>query len=279
MTININSMIHLDCEVTGCVVEFYLNDIPIKLLDSNIQNFSSKVAHTFIRQGVNKLKVIVFPNKSPSIASNKYESDIEISDAMKVVANVVEYPVNAVPGTPNSGRLLGSLVLSHEKVAHTSSKSLPLISEESFNINSLPFPNWHWCQAEKINFEREAHLINLFVKKLHRYFGNGDGKAVAELALLQIADAGVAIPARGRKGMYEDLVDSINQVKENNEVAAPILDEETDFRICADGRLVQLINKDWRATIRTEEDATGYSYPYFCFIGKIESEFKILLSL
>ena len=42
---------------------------------------------------------------------------------------------------------------------------------------------------------------------------------------------------------------------------------------------VKIAKKDWRATIRTEEDATGYSYPYFCFIGKIESEFKILLSL
>jgi hypothetical protein len=270
-------MIHVDCEVKDCAAEFFLNDLPINFLDSNQQLFSSKVAHTFLIPGINRLKVVIFPNETPSISQIPYEAEIPMKEGAFALIRVAEYQVNSTPGELDGANVFGELTASLEQF--TDQETKPFIAQIDFTLPNSPFPAWHWVMGEPINLSMERNNILAFVKRIHQFFSSGNGAAVADLAQLQIEDAGKAIPSRGIDGLRRDLVQSIDEVKINNEETFPLDETMLDFRVCGGGKLVQLINKDWKAMIRTEEDETGYSYPYFCFVGKVDGKLRILLSL
>lgn len=62
----------------------------------------------------------------------------------------------------------------------------------------------------------------------------------------------------------------------------PLDPERFDFRLCADGRLVEIIDKDWQATVRSvplddyggPEGKGACDYPMM--LGKIKGKFHIL---
>lgn len=275
MTINVDSMIHVDCRVQDCCAEFYINDIPVKLLDANEQLFHTRVAHQFLLSDVNTLKVVVFPNQTPSTSEQPYKTDVSISDDAYALVRIAEYVVGQAPGDIEGATVYKELLFNLSDVEDTETK--PFVKQATFNLAEGLFPTWGWSHCKSINLRSESALIDAFVNRLHSLFSSGNGRGVAELASSQINDVGMAIPARGAEGLYKDLVSSIEEVKTNEEKTVPLDVKTQDYRLCANGKFVQLINKDWQATIRTVEDETGYSYPYHCFIGKLDGNWQIVL--
>lgn len=274
MALNIDSMIHVDCRVQACSTEFFINDIPIQFMDSNQQLFYTKVAHRYLIPGKNKLKMVVFPNQTPSIANQKYQADIPISEKAHAIIRIVEYRVGSVPDELDNAKVYAELSIPLNKIKNQNIK--PFIFEVLFEIPDGLFPAWYWTKCEPINLMDEQLLIRAFAGKIHRLFETGNGQELANLCKEKIADTGAAIPARGPMSMYKSLVESVNSIHiDKVEVHSFDLNIQ-DFRLCADGRFVQMINRDWQSTIRTKETESGYTYPFNYFIGKLNGNLQIV---
>ena len=115
------------------------------------------------------------------------------------------------------------------------------------------------------------------VVSIHRAFEDGDGKRIVEMARHYLADMGRAIPAYGTKRFTSDLIADVNANAGREEWIRPIYREEMDFRLCAGGRLVQIIDKNWQPTIRAIPQPDGEIYPFPIFLGRIDGELQILL--
>jgi len=288
-------MIHADLRVKKCIAEFYLNDIPLRRLNSSFQGFYSEAAHIWLVDGINEVKVVVCPGTTPSRAQVPPPGDSVVSapkDAedektakesekedtggggdKEASISIVQYPVGVFAGDESSGQLM---MKAEWTSVQAPAPKFPCVVSESRDLDRM-FGTWAWQKADRLDLEADMSEVKGAVMYIHRAFEDGDGKRIAEMARHYLEDIGRAIPAYGTKRFTMDMIMDINGNAGRKGWTMPIDCEEMDFRLCADGRLVQIIDRNWHPTIRTIPQPDGEIYPFPVLIGRIDGELQILL--
>ena len=285
------TMVHLDLRVQKCIAEFYVNDIPLRRLNSAFQGFYSEVAYPYLVDGLNTISLVVTPGPTPSKAkviqvpnapedtgnvldedaSSKVSDDSGKSKTARMA--VVEYPVGVFAGDEDDGRLWMDV---QWKFSDDPSVSFPCQVEDSRDLDRQR-GMWAWQTAEPLDLDRDRAEIQSAVTAVHHAFENGDGADLAQMAQHYLTDMGRAIPAYGEAGFKRDLIRDVNANAGRKNWIRPIVWEEADFRLCADNRLVQIIDKNWQPSVRAIPQPDGEIYPFPFFLGKKDGVFQILL--
>lgn len=274
--INKDYMLHLDMFVKDCDAEFYFNDIPLRKVQQQIP-FHSMNAHHLILDGMNKMEIVINPGPTPSLAKTiTQETDIEqIKGSPKVLIRLMRYPVGAFAGDTESGDILMQLNWEYD-AAKMPDIRFPHTTQISHRLEPL-FGQWLWQGCESIDFERELPEIHRVAEAIYREFNAGNAQAIVRISEPALKDIGKALPAYGeaafRRDMLADIAANATRAIEPEQYPQ----EQTDFRLCGDGKLVQLINKDWKDTIVSAPDEEGERYEFPVFLGKLQGNWWVVM--
>ncbi|CAA0123007.1 Uncharacterised protein [BD1-7 clade bacterium] len=274
MQINKDHMLHLDLYVKSCVAELYINGIPVRRMDSEEENFHSLVAHHLVQDGSNELEIVISPGDTPANAKNA-GSNRKINEDAKACMQLVAYPVGAFAGDTESGTV--QMELNWENDASSSAQiSAPHIERTSKDLGTLlGMPTW--SKLSVIDLEKSTQEIATTIADIHQAFENGNSQIICEYFKPQLSEAGRTLPEYGEENFREDLAFDIEDNRGKDDWVVPLNTNEHDFRLCADGKLIEIIDRNWEPTIRTKADADGNVYPLPIFLGQNEGQWQVYL--
>ncbi|NQZ06097.1 MAG: hypothetical protein HRT35_02960 [Algicola sp.] len=276
--LNQDFMLHVDLYVKGCTAEFYVNDIPVRRMDGEEEHFHSMVAHHLLVDGKNKLEIIVWPGDTPSKARQKsvLQDPEDRQGLPKVCARLMRYPVGAFAGDTKSGQIIMQLNWEFDPQNFINNPDpYPLAPSLEKDLGKhLGF--WYWQQAEPVNLEIELPLITQVVKAIHEAFKMGDGQVITRYCAPYLRDMGKALPAYGETAFVNDMLRDVSANAGKDDWVEPFLPENHDFRLCGNGRIVEVVDKNWLPTVRTIPNESGKKYPLAMFLGKIKGKWYVL---
>ena len=272
------------------MAEFYVNDIPLRRLNPMFQGFYSEVAYPYVVDGLNEIKVVVCPGPTPSSSQRggplipESTDGGEGEDAPTAAEEgsggdkqaricVIEYPVGVFAGDESQGQIWMEAEWQESREPQS---DFPFVFQHSRDLDRQR-GGWWWQKAEPLDLDRDMGDIQSAVARIHHAFEAGDGEGVANMARYYLEDMGRAIPAYGADRFKRDMVADINGNAGRKDWIRPIDWDEVDFRLCAEGCLVQILDKDWQPTIRATPQPDGEIYPFPIFLGRLDGRFEILL--
>ena len=269
--LGINKMIQVEMEKRNCDVEVYVNGIPMRRSLFS-QPFNSITAHQYLIDGANEIELVIFPGSTPSQARlGKQEHDVT---GVYAEARLVKYPVGVYPRDP-SGEVLTKITWHGQ----TNEKEVfPKIVSMKSDLGPM-FGRWIWQDSEKLVLNKHTmDEITKYVKEFHSAFLKGDGRNILNSGKMRFDAVYRAYPGRNREN--DDALD-LRDIKERQDNPAwkvtPLNPTQFDFRLCAGNRLVEIVNKDWKPTIRGIFEDTGEEYSYRMFLSRINGKFHMVL--
>ena len=273
-------VLQLDFFVSRCEAEVYINGIPIRYYKEHAQA-SSVPLLPYVIEGMNTLELVIDPGPTPSKAlegAEVVENAKRTNEKGFAEAKVVRYPDGVYPGDP-SGEVLATL--GFDVIAATAKK--PRIARATFEIKKGDEPNlvrWAWVDAKKIDLKKDEENIRRTVEYVWQCFSRGDftGEMFA-LNQVSFQESFHAYPASldvdaNRRDMEEYFR---NLAAKPDWAVEPLDMNQFDFRLCADDRMVQIINKNWMPTVRSlMMKSSGRVINYAMFLGKVNGKFVAL---
>ena len=269
--LGITKMIQVEIEKRNCGVELYVNGIPMRksLLS---QPFNSISAHQYLIDGVNEIELVIFPGPTPSqVRIGHYEKD---SAGIFAETKLVKYLVDVYP-RDTSGELLVKTMWQGES---NNKEIFPKIVKAKADLGHM-FGRWPWQDAEKLELNKQTtNEIVEYVKAFHKAFTAGDGKQILSLAKMRLDAAYRAYPGADREHESSLFINDVEERKNNPAwKVTPLNPTQFDFRLCAGDRMVEIVNKDWKPTIRGIFEDTGEEYSYRMFLSRINGKFHMVL--
>lgn len=277
MRVNHESMIHLDLELHDCEAEFFFNGFPIRKMHSSRESFFTLVAHKYLIFGQNEIKIVIFPNETPSQCEIAYDlKSVDLSPETYAKCRLVEYPVGTTPGeyNPQAKQLL-SLEWKHSSSDLKNINDLPIVVRQVGFVPQL-FPVWNWQRSSIIELDNEYNEIVQSVKAMHHMFRHGDGVNFARLCKPYLHDLGIALPAKGEHALTNSLIESVNKNKSRQHLIDEFTPETLDLRILGQDNLVDLVDENWLPTIRTNPMENGWTYNLPFVLGKISGQYWVV---
>lgn len=263
-------MIHAELMVKNCTAELYLNDIPLKRLNPSEQQFISIPAHQFLVPGTNILELVVNPGLTPSLARI---GNVELPvTGIVAEARVMRYVEGMYTGDPAAEKLAEVVW----RPGITERERFPKIVRVQFDCGAA-FGRWAWQDAQEIDLKRDMPAIAELVRMVHEAFRTGVAAPVLERGALRLSEGAHAYPVRSieslrtRQAAYFE-----RNVKQEGWAVEPLDPPQADYRLCAGGRMVEIIDKNWQPTIRSKPVKSGDVFPFPMFLSKINRKFVII---
>lgn len=262
------TMIHLQLQVRNCIAEVWLNGIPLKRLDSHRQTFVTLVAHSFLIQELNRIELVVFPGPTPTQARQGRQVRTT-ADAFARV-RLVRFQVGMFADA-DGGETLGEI----RWQGTDTNDDFPKILERRLRIDS-DFGDWSWLHAERLTGSDDLRQAVEVVHFVQRAFRDGRAHPILRLARVFLSEETRSLPVYQEGELAKGLAESIagNAGREN--WVEDLRNESFDLRLCADDRLVECVDSDWRPLVRTKPQPSGDEYPFPMFLGRIRNEWLIL---
>jgi hypothetical protein len=258
---------HLEIRIKRCPAEVFLNRIPIKRLLPNQQLSISVPAMQYLRQTQNLLEVVIFPGPEP--ARCRESGGVHDTKGASVRARVVTYRDGEFTGGDTGD------VICEVKWEGKGSESTPIILSASGAGTPTAGP-WAWETASVLSLERDGEAIHAEIRKIHELFKNGNAVELLNKMRTFIKESARAYPAWDIKEIEATLLRDISRNSERKDQIEDLDPQRFSLRLCAEGRLVECIDKDWLPIFRTKPQADGRGYPFPVFLGRTATGLEIL---
>lgn len=261
-------MIHAELKVRGCIAELYINDIPLKRLDSTEQNFISIPVNQYVRIQKNVLTVVVFPGPTP--ARCRESQGIHEVKGASAQGRLVTYNEGDFTGGD-----AGEVSCEVKWEGSPQPAQVPIVlSSEGSKLRS--FGSWSWETAPPLSLQNDKTEILSNVQKIHALFRDGNGTELLKLMRTYIDETVRAFPVWSPADLEGSITTSVgrNPTRENG--IEELHPDKFSFRLCADGRLVECIDENWLPIIRSKPQADGWFYPFPIFLGRTPNGLQIL---
>jgi len=259
---------HVDLRIESCEAEIWLNDFPIhRTVATDIPKLLTKPVAEFVHNGDNILTVIPFPGMTPS--TSREPRLVSPSPAAKIEAKLVFYEPGDFPGSGDGRDMMVAVFKAGESALSMPTQTI--VEKCSLKIGIGP---WAWQRSQRLSLTPELReTIVKAVKRAHKAFAECDAEfflKAGQLYFAEYAHAYLGMTAeirekRFRAGFATCLGDPEWRI-------APLDEDAFDFRLCADGRLVELIDREFRPILRAESK----DYPLQLFLGFLDGRWQIL---
>ena len=256
---------HLDLRLMACAVEVWLNDIPLMRANAgpDPKLLTLPVAE-YLRDGDNVVTVVPYPGATPSMS--RQSQPTQLSQDARFETRLVFYEEGEFPGS-GGGREAIKLAAGADSAMALG----PMTGRRSVQGRGGP---WAWERAKLLSLTSDvrAQLVRA-IQFAHSAFANLDVDALQNFGQPYFADHARAYPAisasvraeRFRRGFAARPGDPPWKV-------APLDPAALDLRPCAEGRLVELIDRDFRPVLRAE----SVHYPFPMFVGLLDGRWHML---
>lgn len=269
--LGIDQMIYVEVDKQNCEVELYVNGIPMRH-SSTRQSSASIPAHRYLVDGANEIELIINPGPTPSQARTA-QRELD-STGMQAEARLVKYPVGVYPGDA-SGEVLGRVQWQGQ---NAKKEMFPKILATKIELGPL-FGRSQWQDAEKVTLDKKTLAeISAYVEKFYVAFAASKGQELLDFAKIRIEEGDRANPGKNPTKENALFLSDVEERKQNKHwKVAPLRPQLFDFRLCAQGRMVEIVNTDWEPTIRGsfDDDSDG-PYTYQMFLSKIKGQWVMV---
>lgn len=265
----------LEATAEACIAEFYLNGIPIMRRGIEGGEFFGVQVNHLLVDGMNTLECSIFPGPVPSLARWGEFGPRELFGGQphqKVRMSLKTYPFGATVGGPEA-RELQRL---EWQGAPDDRRIIARTLTAQVDLGSL-YGRWQWQDAPDLKLDAvdRVELVE-FLETLGAAIQAGDPDpflAVSAIRIDEISRAYETDPAERRamidRGIFVDAGAPGFKV-------APLDPKAFDFRLCANGKMVECIGTDWQPILRAGPDRQGdYSF-YDMFVARIGGEWRIV---
>jgi hypothetical protein len=265
----------LECTAEQCVAEFYLNGIPIMRRGVEGGEFCGVQVNHLLVDGDNILELTAFPGPVPSLSRWGEFGPRQrrgSTAAEKIKMSLRKYPFGATVGGSEA-----------EELARLEWQGSPDdVRERAFSLQTSAdlgpmHGRWSWQDAPALTLDAAEQLeLSELLDGLAAAIQVGDPGpflAASETRIQETSRAYSTDPAERRaminRGIFVD-------AGAPGFTVAPLMPSDFDFRLCAEGRMVELIAKDWQPILRAGPDRQGcYSY-YDMFVSRIDGAWQIV---
>jgi hypothetical protein len=259
---------HVDLRIVGCEAEVWLNDFPIhraSAIDSPV--FLSRPVAEFVQDGDNLLTVIPSPGTTPSTSRQSRAHPLPPGSAIE--ARLVSYEEGDFPG---SGAGKEIIAVRYENPAG----ALPAVARPIAHRRTLQHGGtpWGWQRAKALSLDPgTSDLILRATQMAHAAFAERNADFFLRLGQIYFSEYARAYPGMSAERREQRFRAGFAGRPEQPEWRiAPLDPINFDFRLCADGRLVELICKDFKPVLR----GTSKPYPFQMFLGLLDGRLQML---
>lgn len=265
-----DQMIYVEMNKQNCEVELYLNGIPITRLSAK-ESKTSEPAHQYLIDGANEIELLIYPGQTPSQARTA-QRELDTKGAY-AIAKLVKYPVGVYPGDA-SGEVLGMV---EWKGQDTKKEMFPKSISTKLELGPM-FGRWQWQDAEQVTLDKKIlSEISSYVDKFYAAFSTSNGQEILNLARVRLQELDKAYPGTDPAKENARFLRNVEKRKQNAHwKVTPLRPTQFDFRVCANGRMVEIINSDWKPTIRGVFEDRDFEYTYQMFLSKIKGQWVMV---
>jgi hypothetical protein len=263
-------VIYAELHVRGCTAELYLNGIPLRRNVSPVQPFSAIPVHQYLIPGTNELEVVIEPGPTPSRA--RRGSTMKAAVGASAVARLVRYEEGQFTDSEEGERLVEirweGATDTQEVFPKSVAKQVALGARSG---------RWCWQDAPPLVLDEATHAeIEGVLGTVARGFARGDAKPVLELLEPRFNEGIRAYPVNDAATLTAELTDYVREVANEGWIVHPMRREEHDFRLVAGERMVELVNRDWRPTLRFKAPEDEEDVPYAMMLARIDGRLKVV---
>jgi hypothetical protein len=261
-------MIHAEIRLKGCAAEMYVNGIPLTKIEAPPQSFISMPVPQYLLDGTNLLELVVNPGPTPSQARTPQGK--KPAKGMSAEVRLVRYPVGVF-----TGDLSGEILAKAEWSGKDDEEAFPILLSTSCDLGAQ-FGRWAWQDATKITLNDATRVeILTVVRNVYNAYQSGKADFILNLDRIRITEAAQAYPgsdiAQDNQLFSRDLTANIANP---NWQMLPFDEAQFDFRLAAQGRLVECIRKDWNQIVAGKIKEDILDYPMF--LAKIKGQWQIV---
>ncbi|MCG2592905.1 hypothetical protein LZ009_08940 [Ramlibacter sp. XY19] len=258
---------HVDVRLAGCEAEVWLNDIPVlRLTGDRIPPFATRPVAEFLRGSKNVLTVVPFPGPTPGTSRQAMPRQAAADAAIE--AKLVLYEPGDFPGS-GAGDDVITMVF-----GEGATQPLPTQPASLSTDGPAGLPPWGWERAARIDSDpRIRSAIGQFVQAAQTAFAAGDAAFFLRLARTNFQELAQAYPGltlAEREQRFKACF--APKPGEASWQVAPLQPAEFDFRLCAEGRLLELVDRQFRPVIRGQ----SRHWPMRMFVGVLDGQLQVL---
>ncbi len=260
------SSVLVDVSVEGCDVEVYVNDVPLFRVTTAHESGVFPANHLIVR-GDNVFEVLVNPGSHPSVARTEKRS--LPGEGVSVRVHVALCPPGTSPGDAGTTTLLR-----FGDVAPDGPTEFPRAARAALAMEPEYGP-WAWERADVLTLDGALlQEATKYVQSLHASLARKSFPAFFahnEVAHVEVASAfdvsAAERRASGEAALNETFADPAFGM-------APLVAEQFDYRLVANGRLIDCVAKDWDALVRTLPDGEGHVMRFPIMLGRVDGSLR-----
>jgi hypothetical protein len=284
----VSKTIYAELHVRLCTAELYLNGIPVLRNISPALPFSSIPVHQFLVPGANWLEVVVEPGPTPSRARDGESR--RVAAGASVVARLVRCEEAPFTMDEPSAPPPAPAPVEGEKLAEITWNGDP------FEITTFPrilaverdlgpqAGRWSWQDAPPLCLDDATRAeIASVLATVAGAFEGGRSSGALDLLQTRFAEDARAYPVHDPRTLKAELVSSIRRAANEGWSVRPLDPARQDFRLCAGGRLVELVDRDWLPSLRFysgatmgDEPAPDGEIPYAMMLARIAGRLVVV---
>ncbi|OGS19038.1 MAG: hypothetical protein A2219_08235 [Elusimicrobia bacterium RIFOXYA2_FULL_50_26] len=258
--------------VVGVRAEVYVNDIPLGLYDPVKSPSETQPVNQYLVDGKNEVAVVIEPGPTPS-QSQSLRREEKLAESGSIQIQLTQYPEGVFPGS-SSGQELLKIEWSADA---GQTVTVPIRQSKIADLGRM-YGVWQWQTAPRLDLSTARvaevqRLLQQLVESLQR----GDGTLFVSLAGVKFEENGRAygLGVGERKEKWRD--DLAEMAGEKDWRVLPVAQTGMDLRLCAGGRMIECIGRDWMPVLRANPDAEGLpTVRYPIFLADIGGKLQIV---
>jgi hypothetical protein len=253
-------LLHAELTVENCAAELWLNDIPIAKLGPTGSQNTSIPAHMYVVDGENILETVMGVGPEPSASRQAGDEPLKSNAAVR--ARLVALEPGQFTGDPNAE------ILARIDETPNGQPEVPRIGRGVRRLGPV-FGLWAWQSLPRLRFDpATTSAVEEVLERIRDSFQRGDPSVLVDLARPKFEAAARAYPTRTLPQIIEQFEGVVRRYASTPGWGMqPLAPDQFSFRVVAGGRLIECINKDWKATVRSAPLASGFPYYFPIFLG------------
>jgi len=252
--------------------EIFVNGIPVCFVARypDEQVVVVPIDH-FATEGANELMIIVNGGRTPSSVASDDQDSPSLGGGMPFVEGRIRVTI----GRYADGSMVSKTevpILLQAEWRGDSRRSTQIVRQSA---ESLSLSRWAFQRADPLS-DRDLEDVRTVVQELHDSIERGDSELLISLSSTKLSELSQAFEM-DQSSMADGLRLMIARHHDDpNWVFSPLDWKLTDFRMCAQSRLVEIINLDWIATLRYTTKGSDENFYLPMFLGRIGGSWHVL---
>ena len=253
-------------------VEVRVNDLPIVRTGDEGMKTVARPIREFVQRGKNQLDLIIEPGLDPARSDTPPARPLKTGAGVRL--RIAEFEDGEFMDFDSGHELVKIQSLPE------SDQQTPIVLSATFEIDGSPMADWAWMKAPLLDLDSVRDQLNQSMKRIARLFANKEADKLLQLMKPRMRDDAKAYPAMDLQQRIDNFRHSFATIPENWR-PLPFDADRAVYRLVADGRLIEPLDRQGLPLIRTETTSPEQPFedpdyvPFPIMVGLRKDRFAI----